>query len=213
MSRGRFITLEGGEGVGKSTQARRLAATLGGLGIDVLTTREPGGSPGAEALRDVLLSGAAKPYGPFAETILFAAARDDHLEVTIRPALAQGRWVICDRFVDSTRVYQGVLGDVDRDLIRAIERVVVADTWPDLTLILDLPAAEGLRRAAARGGRADRFEAEDIAFHERLRAAFLAIAEREPRRCLVIDAGRPVEEVEAAILSAVRQRLLGAGTR
>ena len=162
MTRGYFITFEGGEGVGKSTQIRLLAETLRRGGIDVLMTREPGGSPGAEALREVLLSGAAKPYGPFAETILFAAARDDHLEVTIRPALEAGRWVVCDRFVDSTRAYQGVIGDVDPALIRAIERVVVADTRPDLTFILDLPASEGLRRAQARGGAADRFEQENI---------------------------------------------------
>jgi dTMP kinase len=207
MSRGRFITFEGGEGAGKTTQIRRLAETLRRLGLDVVTTREPGGSPGAEALRDVLLSGAAKPYGPFAETILFAAARDDHLEVTIRPALAAGQWVLCDRFIDSTRAYQGVLGNVDNDLIRAVERVVVAATRPDLTIVLDVPVEEGLRRIAQRGGSADRFEQEDLDFHTRLREAFLAIASREPHRCVVVDGTRSPELVEADILEAVRDRL------
>src|SRR5205085_2396239 len=155
-------------------------------------TREPGGSPGAEALRQLLLSGGAKPYGPFAETVLFFAARDDHLCETIRPALARGRWVLCDRFADSTRAYQGVLGNVAPDLIRTLERIVVADTRPDLTFILDLPAVEGLKRAKARGAAADRFESEELAFHERLRHAFLAIAAAEPHRCVVVDASRDV---------------------
>jgi dTMP kinase len=206
MTRGHFITFEGGEGVGKSTQVRLLAAILEQRGIDVVVTREPGGSPGAEALREVLLSGVAKGYGPFAETLLFAAARDDHLEVTIRPALQAGRWVLCDRFTDSTRAYQGVLGDVDPALIRAIERVVVADTRPDLTFVLDLPATEGLRRAKARGGVSDRFERETIEFHERLREAFLAIARREPTRCIVIDANRDPANVAADILKVVEER-------
>jgi dTMP kinase len=208
--RGRFITFEGGEGAGKSTQIRRLAETLQARGVDVLLTREPGGSPGAEALREILLSGAAKGYGPVAETILLAAARDDHLEVTIRPALEVGRWVLCDRFTDSTRAYQGVLGDVDPALIRAIERVVVAGTRPDLTIVLDIPAAEGLRRARQRGGAADRFESEGLAYHERLRQAFLTIAAHEPQRCVVVDAARDEDTIARDIAGLVRQRL-GAG--
>lgn len=208
MTEGRFITFEGGEGAGKSTQVRRLADRLAAEGIDVLKTREPGGSPGAEALREVLLSGAAKAFGATAETILFAAARDDHLEVTIRPALAAGQWVLCDRFMDSTRAYQGVLGDVDPALIRAIERLVVAHTRPDLTIVLDLPASEGLRRVAMRGGAPDRFESESLAFHERLRQAFLAIAGGDPRRCVVIDADRDPDRVASDVEAAVRRRLL-----
>jgi dTMP kinase len=214
VTRGRFITFEGGEGAGKSTQVRRLAATLAADGIDLVVTREPGGSPGAQALRELLLSGAAKPYGAMAETILFAAARDDHLEVTIRPALQAGRWVLCDRFMDSTRAYQGMLGDVDGALIRAIERLVVAQTRPDLTFMLDIPAAEGLRRARARGTGLDRFEQEGLAFHEQLRQAFLAIAAGDPRRCVVIDASRDPDQVAADVLATVRQRLIapaGAG--
>jgi dTMP kinase len=205
--RGRFITFEGGEGVGKSTQIRRLAASLNNLGVQTLMTREPGGSPHAERLREVLLSGGAKPFGPFAETILFNAARDDHLEVTIRPALARGIWVLCDRFIDSTRAYQGVLGEIEPDLIRSMERVVVGDTVPDLTLILDLPAREGLARARARNAQADRFEAESLSFHEKLREAFLAIAEYEPKRCAVINASGTPDAVAAVILSVVRRRL------
>jgi dTMP kinase len=209
--RGRFITFEGGEGAGKSTQIRRLATSLQMRGIDILMTREPGGSPGAEALREILLSGAAKSYGPVAETILLAAARDDHLEVTIRPALETGRWVLCDRFTDSTRAYQGVMGDVDPALIRAIERVVVAGTRPDLTVVLDIPAGEGLRRARQRGGAADRFESEGLAYHERLRQAFLSIAAREPQRCVVVDAARDEDTIAREIAGLVRQRL-GAGS-
>lgn len=205
--RGRFITFEGGEGVGKSTQIRRLAASLSDFGIETLLTREPGGSPHAEKLREVLLSGGARHFGPFAETILFNAARDDHLEMTIRPALSRGIWVLCDRFIDSTRAYQGVLGEIEPDVIRSMERVVVGDTIPDLTLILDLPASEGLARARARSAVVDRFEGEGLSFHEKLREAFLVIADYEPRRCAVIDASGSQESVAAAILSIVRQRL------
>ena len=168
-----------------------LAERLQALGIGVVLTREPGGSPGAEAIRHVLLSGAAKPLGPHAEAILFAAARDDHLRQTIRPALERGAWVICDRFADSTRVYQGVLGNVDARLIARLERVTVGDLRPDLTFILDIAAGDGLARATKRRGDApaDRFEAEAIDFHEKLREAYLELAEREPERCVLIDAG------------------------
>lgn len=205
--KGRFITFEGGEGVGKSTQIRRLAASLNAFGVETLLTREPGGSPHAEELREVLLSGGAKHFGPFAETILFYAARDDHLNATIRPALARGTWVLCDRFMDSTRAYQGVLGEVEPALIRSIERVVVGSTVPDLTLILDMPARDGLARVRSRGAAIDRFEGESLVFHEKLREAFLAIAEFEPRRCAVVDASASQDEVAAAILGVVRRRL------
>lgn len=206
--RGRLITLEGGEGAGKSTQIGRLVRRLRAAGIDALATREPGGSPGAEVLRGVLLSGAVKPLGPAAEAILFAAARIDHIDRTIEPALAAGVWVVSDRFADSTRAYQG--GAVDPALINALERVALADLKPDLTLILDLAPEEGLRRAARRrapGEGADRFEAEALRFHEALRARFLAIAAADPGRCAVIDASAPEEEVAEAIARAVQGRL------
>ena len=195
--RGKFITFEGGEGTGKSTQAAMLALRLESLGLGVQLTREPGGSPGAEIIRHVLLSGAAKPFGPEAEAMLFAAARDDHVQCTILPALDAGKWVICDRFADSTRVYQGALGDVDQRLIKALERVSVGDLHPDLTFVLDVPVDVGLERAARRRGGAnpDRFEAENIDFHEKLREAYLALAAAEPQRCVIIDASAPKEEV------------------
>jgi dTMP kinase len=207
--RGRFITLEGGEGTGKSTQAERLAARLRALGIGIVLTREPGGSAGADIMRHVLLSGAAKPLGPVAETLLFAAARADHVGATIAPALAEGKWVVCDRFIDSTRVYQGALGAVDPKLIRRLERVTVAETMPDLTFILDLPPETGLARAAQRRGRApaDRFETEGIEFHARLRQAFRDIAAAEPQRCVLIDADRTVDQVADDIWSFVNTRL------
>jgi dTMP kinase len=206
---GRFITFEGGEGTGKSTQVKMLAARLKSFGLSVLVTREPGGSPGAEAIRHVLLSGAAKPLGPYAEAILFAAARDDHVRQTIRPALAQGRWVVCDRFADSTRIYQGALGNVDLRLISRLEHITVGDTRPDLTIVLDVPAKLGLERAAARRGAtpADRFETETLDFHEKLRQAYLELAEREPGRCVVIDGSDEPEFVANAIWAVVNHRL------
>jgi len=166
-TRGRFITLEGGEGAGKTAQATTLARRLESLGLKVITTREPGGSPHAEALREVLLSGAAARFGPAGEALLFSAARIDHIDATIAPALARGDWVVCDRFVDSTRAYQGAAGRLDAAFISRLERVVVGDARPDLTLILDLPAEQGLERAAQRrngAGSADRFEREGLAF-------------------------------------------------
>ncbi|WP_371349025.1 dTMP kinase [Ancylobacter sp. IITR112] len=203
-----FITLEGGEGAGKSTQVRRLLARLQAAGIDAIGTREPGGSTGAEIMRHLILSGAAKPLGPLAEATLFAAARADHLDATIRPALARGATVVCDRFADSTRVYQGALGNVDPRLIAALEEVTVGETRPDLTLILDVPAEEGLARAATRSGQgADRFEREGLAFHRALREAFRALAADEPERCVLIDASGTPEAVEEAIWQAVSARL------
>jgi len=206
---GKFITFEGGEGTGKSTQAAMLALRLESLGLRVLLTREPGGSPGAEIIRHVLLSGAAKPFGPEAEAMLFAAARDDHIRCTILPALEAGKWVICDRFADSTRVYQGALGQVDQRLIKALERVSLGDLYPDLTLILDVPVALGLKRAARRRGGAnpDRFEVEKIDFHEKLRQAYLALAAAEPERCVIIDAAAPKEKVARQVWKAVNSKL------
>jgi dTMP kinase len=210
--RGRFITFEGGEGVGKSTQLTRLAAHLRARGFEVVTTREPGGTPKAEALREVLLSGRIAPLGPLAEASLFAAARLDHVERLIRPALLRGAYVLCDRFTDSTRAYQGARGGVDAQKLDLLEKAAVGDVRPDLTLILDLASEEGLARAAARrqtaGLRADRFEAEDDGFHEGLRRAFLEIAEQEPERCCVIDAGLPVDEVARTIRQIVDARVL-----
>lgn len=207
--RGRFITFEGGEGTGKSTHAALLAARLKSFGIGVLLTREPGGTVGAEIMRYILLSGAMRPLGPNVEALLFAAARDDHLNNLIRPALARGIWVVCDRFSDSTRVYQGAVGRVDPRVIDALERIVVGDTKPDLTFILDVPADEGLRRAARRRGQGvpDRFEAEALAFHERLRDGFLTLAASEPERCVLIDATLPKEEVAEQIWRVVTKRL------
>src|SRR5579862_2008793 len=195
--RGKFITFEGGEGTGKSTQAGLLANKLESLGLGVLLTREPGGSPGAEIIRHVLLSGAAKPLGADAEAMLFAAAREDHVRCTIAPALAAGKWVVCDRFADSTRVYQGALGKVDERLIKGLERVSIGDLAPDLTLILDVPVDMALERLALRRGDAapDRFEAENVEFHQKLREAFRALATDEPERCVIIDASVPRVQV------------------
>ncbi|HEY2533639.1 MAG TPA: dTMP kinase [Xanthobacteraceae bacterium] len=207
--RGKFITFEGGEGTGKSTQAGVLALRLEALGFGVLLTREPGGSLGAEIIRHVLLSGVAKPLGPEAEAMLFAAARDDHVQCAIQPALAAGKWVVCDRFADSTRVYQGTLGKVDRRLIRGLERVSLGDLAPDFTIILDVPVNIGLKRAAKRRGaaNADRFEAETVEFHQRLRDAYRALAAEEPQRCVLIDSSAPRTKVANEIWQAVTQRL------
>lgn len=207
--RGRFITFEGGEGTGKSTHAAMLAQRLRSLGIGVVLTREPGGSPGAEIIRHVLLSGAAKPLGTAAEAILFAAARDDHVRQTIAPALARGRWVICDRFTDSTRIYQGTLGGVDPNLLRALERVTVGELKPDLTFVLDVPTEIGMARAEKRRGErmADRFEGEGVAFHEKLRDSFRLLALSEPNRCVLIDAAGMRPTVADQIWKVVSDRL------
>jgi dTMP kinase len=209
MMRGRFITFEGGEGTGKSTHAALVADRLRALGIGVVLTREPGGSPGAEVIRHVLLSGVAQPLGPEAEAMLFAAARADHVANTIEPALARGDWVVCDRFVDSTRVYQGSLGHLDHKFLRALERVSVGDLKPDLTFILDVPAEVGLARASKRRGEAaaDRFEAESAAYHEELREAYRLLVVGEPGRCVVIDATAPKAQVAERIWKTVNERL------
>ncbi len=207
--RGHFITFEGGEGSGKSTHAATLAHRLKSLGLEVVLTREPGGSPGAEIIRHILLSGIAKPLGAEIETILFAAARDDHVRMAILPALLAGKWVICDRFIDSTRVYQGVLGKVDAGLIRSLERVTVGPARPDLTFILDVPATVGLARAKSRRGhgQADRFESEGVQFHETLRNAYRDLAAKEPKRCIVVDGRAPRDVVSERIWNTVKQRL------
>ena len=213
--RGKFITFEGGEGTGKSTQAAMLGARLESYGLAVQLTREPGGSPGAEIIRHVLLTGAAKPLGADVEAMLFAAARDDHVQYTILPALRSGKWVVCDRFADSTRVYQGILGQVDQKLINVLERVSVGELAPDLTVILDLPVQVGLERAKLRRGpaQADRFEGEGADFHEKLREAYLAIAAREPDRCVAIDAIASKDVVADAIWQAVQSRLQRSAVR
>lgn len=207
--RGRFITFEGGEGVGKSVQTVRLARRLEGHGLKVVLTREPGGSPLAEALRRVILSGDAARLGAEGEALLFSAARIDHIDTTIAPALAKGEWIVCDRFANSTRAYQGAAGRLDDAFISRLEYIAVGSTRPDLTLILDLPPKLGLARAAKRRGAqgADRFEGEGLPFHRALRTAFLEIATHEPERCVVVDAGGKEAEVAEAIWSVVSDRL------
>jgi dTMP kinase len=203
--RGRFITFEGGEGSGKTTQLRRLGATLRARGFGVTETREPGGTPLAEAVREYLLSGRARALGPDGEAVLFAAARAAHLEDAVRPALARGEWVLSDRFLDSTRAYQGAAG-ANAAFLAALERATVRGTMPDLTLILDLPVAVGIARAAARG-RPDRFEADALGEHTRRRERFLAIAAGEPSRCVVVDATGSEEQVATLVLRTLDERL------
>ncbi len=207
VKRGRFITLEGGEGAGKSTQARLLATTLESRGVVALTTREPGGSPGAEDIRKLLVQGEPGRWEPLVETLMMFAARADHVTSTIGPALARGACVICDRFTDSTYAYQGAGRGLPRETIRRIEAIAVPDLKPDLTVILDLPVETGLRRAAARNAGETRFERFDIGFHERLREAFREIARHHPERCALIDATASVDDVAAAIWRVVEARL------
>jgi dTMP kinase len=207
VTAGRFITFEGGEGTGKSTQLKRLAARLEVEGREVVATREPGGSPGAEDIRALVLRGQADRWSPVTETLLMYAARRDHIERVIRPALERGAWVVCDRFSDSTRAYQGAAGGTDPALIAALETHIVEATRPDLTLIFDMPVSVGLERAHARAGAEMRFESKGQAFHERLREAYLAIAEAEPGRCAMIDAAGSLDEVEARVWAAIGDRL------
>jgi len=204
--RGRFITLEGGEGTGKSTQVKRLAAALSQHGVTAVTTREPGGSPGAEEIRKLLVEGEPGRWNGITETLLAYAARADHVARTIGPALAAGNWVISDRFSDSTFAYQGVGRGLDRETIRRIDSVVLDDFSPDLTLVLDLDVAIGLERAHARAGTENRFEKFGPGFHEKLRQAFLDIARRYPDRCRVIDAAGPEDAVAERIFAAVQAR-------
>lgn len=207
---GRFITFEGGEGVGKSTQIRLLEAWLQREGLDVVVTREPGGSVRAEQIRSYILDGKARELGPMAEALLFSAARIDHIDTLIRPALQAGKWVLCDRFADSTRAYQGANGNLDRGIVAALEQVTLAGVRPDLTLILDMPPAIGLQRAAERRAaeaKPDRFESEGLGFHARLRKAFHQIAEAEPERCAIVNADQTVVDVQANISRVVEERL------
>jgi dTMP kinase len=206
--RGRFITFEGGEGSGKSTHIKLLADRLNAAKLRTIVTREPGGSPGAEVMRHLVLSGMGKLLGPDAETLLFAAARDDHVRTVILPALNQGIWVLCDRFSDSTRAYQGSLGKVAPEILNAMERVTIGNLKPDLTIILDVPVEVGMQRAAKRrgGGAPDRFEAEDVNFHRQLRDAYRQIAAGEPERCVLIDANADAATVAANIWIALRDR-------
>jgi dTMP kinase len=203
--RGRLITFEGGEGAGKSTQIERLASALRSAGVDLLVTREPGGTPGAEQIRRLLVEGAADRWLPLTEVLLLLAARHDHVVRRMVPALTAGRWVLCDRFVDSTRVYQGVAGAVDLALIDGLHGTILGDLRPDLTVILDLPVTEGLGRRGGTSGQ-HRYERMSRDFHERVREGFLAVARAEPDRCAVIDADCAVEVVADHVRDLVARR-------
>jgi dTMP kinase len=207
MAAGRFITLEGGEGAGKSTQIKLLAQAFDVAGISSITTREPGGSTGGEAIRGLVVSGAADKWHPTTESLLFMAARFDHLETKIKPALASGEWVLCDRFYDSTYIYQGIAKNVGTDWLDQLYRQLFANTSPDLTLLLDLPPSVGLARADKRGNAAEsRFEQMDISFHESLRAGFLGLAKANPNRIQTVDATQDAATVHAAIIATVNAR-------
>lgn len=201
---GKFITLEGGEGVGKSTQARALAAALRGRGIDLIETREPGGSPGAEAIRALLLEGERDRWSARAEALLFAAARADHVEKTILPAIQAGKWVICDRFLDSSLAYQGGADGVGAEAIRALHQIGSNDFLPDRTLLLDMPVYDASFRQAVAGiGLSDRFEKRDGGFHDRVAASFRQFAQAEPARIRLVSAEGTPEEVTARLLDAL----------
>lgn len=206
----RFITFEGGEGAGKSTQIRLLASWLESHGIEVLLTREPGGSPSAELIRGLLLKGDVDKWLPISEALLLAAARADHIERTIKPALAAGKWVVCDRFYDSSIAYQGAAGGLGIQRVRDIQQIAFGNMRPDLTVILDLSIEKGLARALSREGAKsdmeDRFERMDKSFHETLRQAFLDIAAEEPERCCVIDADNTIEHIQHSIRSILEKR-------
>jgi dTMP kinase len=205
MSKARFITFEGGDGSGKSTQAKRLVAALEAHGIDALGTREPGGSPGAEDIRNLVLNGDPGRWDALTETLLMFAARHDHVERTIKPALAAKRWVICDRFTDSTYAYQGAGHGLARETIRRMEALVLGDFRPDLTLIFDLPVEQGLARTKGRA-REMRFESFDLEFHERMRACYLAIARKHPERCIVLDAAADEDTLAEAVWNTIAKR-------
>ena len=204
---GKLITLEGGEGAGKSTQVTRLAAALERGGLAVVTTREPGGSPAGERIRKLLVEGEPGSLAPMTEALLHFAQRAEHIEKTIRPALERGAWVVCDRFADSTMAYQGYGHGLGRAPINRLTRLVCGDLAPALTLIFDVPVAIGLARAAARHGIETRYERMDTTFHERLRRGFLDIARREPKRCAVIDATQDIDAVTADMFTTVARRL------
>jgi len=204
VTRGRFITFEGGEGAGKSTQARLLADALGDLGVPALRTREPGGAPGAELLRELLLSGTIAWSAP-AEALLHFAARAEHVEQTIRPALAAGTWVVCDRFADSTMAYQGCGQGADRAMIATLTGLI--GLVPDVTIVLDVSDAVALARLRTRGGVADRYERLDAAFHARVNEGFRVIARVAPERCVVVPADGSEAAVHAAVMRALWQRV------
>ena len=205
MARGSFITIEGGEGTGKSTQAALLGRALGGAGIDAVVTREPGGAPGAEEIRALLVEGDISRWDPMSEALLHYAARKEHLETTVIPALDAGRWVISDRFADSTMAYQGYGHELGPGAMARLHELVIGDFSPDLTVILDLAVETGLERAEA--GNEDRYERMGVEFHRRLRQGFLEIARNEPERCALLDAGQSIEDIQAAIRRVVGVRL------
>ncbi len=207
MSRGKFITLEGGEGTGKSTQIGLLSAAFNNAGIDVVKTREPGGAPGAEAIRRLLVEGDTEKWDAFTEVLLNYAARHEHLQQTITPALELGRWVISDRFADSTVAYQGHGHGFDLSVIERVHDLVVGSMKPDLTLVLDIPVEQGLSRATSRNDQEDRYERMDLSFHERVRQGFLDIAKQTPDRCVVIDASGSIDQVNAEINAAILAQL------
>ncbi len=211
MAKGKFITFEGGEGGGKSTQLGLLAKALEDAGIDVMTTREPGGTPGAEEIRELLVNGTTDRWPPLAEVLLHFAARVDHVEKAIQPALESGTWVLCDRFTDSTMAYQGAGHGLGFDRIQSLKADILGDFAPDLTFVLDIPVEEGLARAFGRAGPEDspedRYERMDLGFHTRIRATFLSIAEEEPERCVIVDASGSVDDVQRDICAAVSHRL------
>ncbi|QJE72899.1 dTMP kinase [Aerophototrophica crusticola] len=207
MARGRFITLEGGEGAGKSTQLRLLAEALRGAGVPVVTTREPGGSPGAEEIRALLVTGKPGRWQPLTEALLLNAARHQHIAETVEPALAAGTWVLCDRYADSTFAYQGAGHGLDPGVLRTLHAIATGGLTPDLTFVFDIDPAVGLTRAASRRGTEDRYEQMDLAFHGRLRDAYLALARSEPARCLLVDSSRSVEAIQSDLRAALRDRL------
>ncbi|MBI3676184.1 MAG: dTMP kinase [Proteobacteria bacterium] len=206
MAGAKFITLEGGEGAGKSTQLRLLVAALQAKSIACVQTREPGGSPGGEEIRELLVKGEPGRWDALTEALLMFAARTDHVARTIKPALDAGKWVVCDRFTDSTYAYQGAGRGLGKERIAAMEAATLGGLKPDLTLVLDLPAEMGLKRTLSRPGSDTRFEKFDLGFHEKLRTAFLEIAKREPSRCIVVDTARDVETVAADIWRIVSSR-------
>ena len=203
MLRGKFISIEGGEGAGKSTQARRLVQELRSRGLEVIETHEPGGTSGAEAIRDLLLSASEQDWEPLTEALLHFAARREHLSKTIVPALERGDWVVSDRFADSTMAYQGYGLGLGREMIEALNKMCIGRFKPDATIILDLPVEEGITRVCSRSSQLDRYEKMDLEFHRRLQRGFLEIAELEPDRCVVVDASAAIDVIAAEILEAV----------
>ncbi|MGC6471796.1 MAG: dTMP kinase [Parvibaculales bacterium] len=207
MESARFITFEGGEGAGKSTQIKLLSGRLGVAGINNIATREPGGTPRGQALRELLVTGDADRWPAMAEALMMLADRAIHLEDMIRPQLEQGVWVLCDRYMDSTRAYQGIAGDLGLDVIDRLQAPVIGSTQPDLTFLMDLPAQLGLERAATRGGAA-RFEAKGLTYHEQIRAGFLEMSQDDPDRFVVIDAGRDIQSIADEVFTHVKGRFL-----